>query len=107
MSQEDALDAVAVVRETIIYDTLSDLVGGAELPAASATVPRIMAATKRPSHRKVAIEFVSFLDRESSARGSCVWTTAELRDAFSRSGLICSRPTSDDFIQALNQVTLS
>ena len=31
VSEADAIDAIAVVRETIIYDTLADLVGGAHV----------------------------------------------------------------------------
>jgi hypothetical protein len=92
-----------VVRETIIYDTLSDLVGGAELaaqPVARGAPPP--AGAKRPSHRKVVQDFVSHLDVKANQRGSAQWTHSDMRREFHESGLANSRPTVDDFIDALN-----
>ena len=104
VTEADALDAVAVVRETIIYDTLADLVGGGHLAAAG---PASQAApwsrpAKRPSYRKTAVDFVSYLDHDTAMRGSAEYTHEELQDAFKRSGLVNSHSSCREFFDALN-----
>ena len=111
VTKADALDAVAVVRETIIYDTLADLVGGAQLAGGTGGAPApgaprgpafAPAAGKRPSHRKVATDFKNFLDHEVTTRGDCWYTTNELMEAFNRSGQLQSKNSFAEFVEAIN-----
>ena len=124
VTEADALDAVAVVRETIIYDTLADLVGGANLhqgggggggsdlfgaggPTGGPIGPEpwkavSAAPTKRPNHKKVAMDFISFLDHDANVRANALYTYKELQEAFDRSGLVNSRPTFREFVDAIN-----
>ena len=102
MTRNDALDAVAVVQETIIYDTLSDLVGSAELAPETTRVRMGVPGPKKPSHRKVLSDFLSFLEHDERRRNSAVWTNEEMRDAFRRSRIQNSRNTIDELVDALN-----
>ena len=124
VTEADALDAVAVVRETIIYDTLADLVGGANLhqgggggggsdlfgaggPTGGPIGPEpwkavSAAPTKRPNHKKVAMDFISFLDHDANVRANALYSYKELQEAFDRSGLVNSRPTFREFVDAIN-----
>ena len=108
VSEADAIDAIAVVRETIIYDTLADLVGGAHVAPGGQAVGVGAAPwpgpapAKRPSHRKVAQDFMSYLDHDANRRGSAMYTFPELQEAMHASGLVNPRPTFREFIEALN-----
>ena len=108
VTEADALDAVAVVRETIIYDTLADLVGGAHVApggqamGAGGTSWPGPAPAKRPSHRKVAQDFMSFLDHDANRRGSALYSAHELHEAFRASGLTNPRGDFTSFVDALN-----
>ena len=109
VTREDAQDAVAVVRETIIFDTLTDLIGGTEGlggPSGHAPgPPRVGAATsKRPSHNKVLKDFQQWLEYEEQQLSKAVWSMADLREAFRRSKIQNSRDSVEELVDALNMV---
>jgi len=112
VTREDALDAVAVVQETIAFDTLTDLCGGTEQlgggggggfsffggngnghgnsngAGAGGGQPRPSAMTsKKASHRGVCNDFVAHLEHRERERESPLWTRLELRDEFRLSRL--------------------
>ena len=67
------------------------------------TRPGAIPSGRPPSHRKVANDFISFLEQDCNDRGSARYTREEMREAFMRSGLRNSRPTIEEFLDALNQ----
>ena len=113
VTREDALDAVAVVQETIAFDTLTDLCGGTEQlgggggggggglsffggnsngngngAGAGGGQPRPSAMTsKKASHRGVCNDFIAHLEHRERERESPLWTRLELRDEFRLSRL--------------------
>lgn len=100
VTRQDALDAVEVVKETIIFDTLADLVGSTGLGAVAAAARSAPRGSQSAS--KVAQSFVSKLEAEANDKGDPVFTTQELKDSFSGLGIPCPRPTFRDFLDELN-----
>ena len=48
------------------------------------------------------MDFISFLDHDANVRANALYTYKELQEAFDRSGLVNSRPTFREFVDAIN-----
>ncbi|KAL1526324.1 hypothetical protein AB1Y20_015038 [Prymnesium parvum] len=103
VSSRDAMDAVEVVQETIFFDTFADIVGGL---GGGALAAGSVCARANPrggvSAGRVVASFVSVLEHEAEAKGDAMFTTAELKESFSRSGLPLARACFADFVEELN-----
>ena len=60
------------------------------------------AGGKRQSHKKVATDFMSFLDHDIDVRGHCWYTSNELLEAFNRSNSVQTKGSWHEFVEAIN-----
>ena len=117
VTRQDALDAVAVVRETIVFDAVADHLaqqgtrgfgGGGSDGAFGSAAPMGMPPPSLQSRGgrgagkvKAARDFASSLEHAASHRNSAIFTRNDLRSAIASFGQ-CPFPTPDDFIEYLN-----
>ena len=57
---------------------------------------------KKPSYKRGADEFMSFLEYDCNKRGSAIYTSSELQEAFNRSRGELPTLTWDTFVDKLN-----
>lgn len=100
---QDALDALDVVKETVAFDTLADIMGGVGAPAVQPWGrPAGSGKGARPSAARVLNAFSSQLDYEAHKKESAFFTLAELKSAFESTGLPCRRNNFEDLIDEMN-----
>ena len=109
VTDADAIDAIEVVKETILYDVLTDAVGSYDVAGGTGAPPQRgggfaapAGGGKKPSFGKVANDFSSFLMYDCDQRTSALYTVAELQEAFNRSGLPNPKNTFAEFAEAFN-----
>ncbi|KAL3929172.1 MAG: hypothetical protein SGPRY_002071 [Prymnesium sp.] len=102
VSREDAMDAVEVVQETILFDTFADIIGGMGDGSLAAGLTCARSQPKGVSHSKVTASFVSALEHEAESKGDPMFTTGDLKAIFQRTGLPMLRASFSDFVEELN-----
>jgi DNA helicase MCM8 len=93
----DAHDAIEVVKDTIFFDEIASLMGGAAAPTRGRGF-----GTARASSKRVITRYVKALNEEAESRGEPHFTTDELRACFERTGEQNPRASFADLIEQLN-----
>ena len=109
VTEQDAHDAVDVVKETILYDTLADLMGGMGAPpggsaraAGAGGGARGAAGAPKVPLSRVVKNFISHLQSEAHDQGNSVFSSQQLQDIFNRTGLPNPKASFNDLLDYLN-----
>ena len=92
----DAHDAIEVVKDTIFFDEIASLMGGAAAPTRGRGFAQ-RALLQARHHR-----YVKALNEEAESRGEPHFTTDELEACFERTGEQNPRASFADLIEQLN-----
>ncbi len=99
VTQQDAIDAIDIMRETVFFDTLGDVMGGAAMTLGSGKNSK---SKGKMSAAKVSAAYLSTLEREASRRNDVHFTTLELQQVWESTRLPLPRSSFHDFIDELN-----
>eukprot|EP00964_Phaeocystis_antarctica_P038874 scaffold22238_cov62-Phaeocystis_antarctica.AAC.8 len=116
VTEQDAYDAVEIVKETIVYNTLADLMGGMGAPPASggktgvlgggggrASQGAVMTGSKaKVPLTRVVKEFMARLDHEAHEQGNAQFSTSQLQESFNRTGMPNPKASFRDLLDYLN-----
>ena len=116
VTEQDAYDAVEIVKETIVYNTLADLMGGMGAPPASggktgvlgggggrASQGAVMTGSKaKVPLTRVVKEFMARLDHEAHEQGNAQFSTSQLQESFNRTGMPNPKASFRDLLEYLN-----
>ena len=95
VTEQDALDAIEVFKETVFYDTLADAMGATGASPGgfgNGALGRFgfgqgACRSGKMSAAKTINAFVSLLEREASRRADAFFSTSQLKQVFEQSGL--------------------